>query len=914
MTSGSDPETIGPFRILRQIGEGGMGLVYEALQTEPVRRHVALKILRPHDAGNSVAARFAAEQQALALMDHPGIAKVFDAGTTEDGRQWFAMELVHGTSLTDYADAHGLDIPARVQLFARVCRAVQHAHQKGVIHRDLKPSNVLVTEHDNAPAPKIIDFGIAKAVGLRLTDTTLVTQFGVVIGTPAYMSPEQAEGTMLDIDTRSDIYSLGVMLYELLVSCLPVDPQEMGYAGFIAYLMTRDVDPPTPSTRYHTLDPARKRSAAHERGTSPARLREHLAGDLDWIVMAALEKDRNRRYESAGALATDLERYLRHEPISARPPSAVYQMRRFVSRHRVAVAATAVVAVALALGAVAATVGMVRARREAAIASAVSDFMSGLFVQNDPNRTGGRQMTVRQVLDQAAKQIDTGLAGQPLVQARLMQSIGDAYRGMGLFATAKPMLEGALSRAQRMGTDPLEIAGMQADLGYLLIFTSDFGRAESLLRTALATYRRRLGDGDRLTATTLENLVFLSLRSQRNLAEGEAMLREALPVERAAMGESPEVAETMYLHCWTLRELGRIVASDSVCEASLALLRRLYHDDRPIIAYNLLSVGHTRRMLGRYRDALAAYREALAMNRRLYPDGHAETGYALQSIASTYAAMGRPDSALPYAQQAAAMLRRALHPGATEVAPALVTLGGVLTDLRRFVQADAQYREALAIDSAGLGIENRRVGIHLIDRGQMELQRGRYRRADSLIVRGLGILRQTDVAGGSTLISPLDAAAQSAYRMGDRARAEALLREAMGTAERAPADHPLPYAVVRVDLARVLTETGDLDTACALADSARADLVHILGPDHWRVARAESVLGQCLSRAGHQAEAEHALREAYQRLQAARLPGDLFRRDAAAYLVEFYERTGRAAEARRSRADLAREEASGQAS
>jgi serine/threonine protein kinase/tetratricopeptide (TPR) repeat protein len=909
MSTGSGSETIGPFRLLRQIGEGGMGIVYEALQTEPVRRHVALKILRAHEAGEAVAARFAAEEQALALMDHPGIAKVFDAGTAEDGRQWFAMELVHGTSLTEYADAGGLDVPTRVQLFARICRAVQHAHQKGVIHRDLKPSNVLVTEQDGAPVPKIIDFGIAKAVGLRLADTTLVTQFGVVIGTPAYMSPEQAEGTMLDIDTRADVYSLGVMLYELLVGCLPVDPQQVGYPGFIAYLMTRDIDPPTPSSRFRTLDPQRKRSAARERRTTPTRLREHLAGDLDWIVMAALEKDRNRRYESAGALAIDLERYLRREPISARPPSAAYQLRKFVSRNRIAVMAAAVVVVALATGAVASTIAMVRARREAATASAVSSFMSELFVQSAPNESGARHVTVREVLDRAARQIDTGLAGQPLVQARLMRSLGNAYRGMGLFAGATPMLEGALSRAQRAGTDPLEIAGMQADLGYLLIFTSDFERADSLLRTSLATFRRRLGDGDSLTAMTLGNLVFVALRSQRDLAEGEAMLRQALPAEIAGMGESAPVGLNMYLHCWTLRELGRVVSSDSACAASLTLLRRFYKDDRPILAYNLLSVGHGRRMLGRYRDALAAYREALAMNRRLYPNGHPETAYALRSLASTYAAMGRPDSALPYAEEAAAMLRRTLGPGATELAPGLVGLGDVLTDLRRFVRADSQYREALAIDSAGLGVDNRRFGADLIDRGRMELQRGRFRPADAGIERGLGILRVTDSARSSTLISPLQAAGQAAYRVGDRARAETLLREALGIAERAPADHPLQYAAVRLDLARVLTEKGDLDTACTLADSARAVFERLLGPDHWRVAEAGSVLGRCLSRAGHQAEAEQGLREAYERLQAARLPGGLFRRDAAQYLVEYYERAGPPAAAHRYRVRLAAEEA-----
>jgi len=887
MSATPDLGVIDAYRIVRELGKGGMGVVYEALQTEPVRRSVALKVLRSHGGGKEEAARFSAEQQALALMDHPGIAKVFDAGTTDDGRRWFAMELVAGLSLTDYADHQRLDLSQRIALFARVCHAVQHAHQKGIIHRDLKPSNVLVAEQDSGPAPKVIDFGIAKAMGLRLTEETLVTQFGAVIGTPAYMSPEQAEGTTLDIDTRSDVYSLGVMLYELLVGCLPVDPHATGYAGFIAYLKTPDTDPPTPSNRYTTLDPERQGITAQNRGTSPGRLRERLSGDLDWIVMAALEKDRNRRYDSAGALAADLERYLHREPVSARPPSAAYQLRKFVSRNRVMVGAVALVIIALALGAVAATVQMVRARREATTASQVSDFMERLFTQSDPNETRGRQVTVREVLDRAATQIDTSLTSQPLVQARLMRSIGMAYVGLGMFGEARPLLSGALDRTERDGGDALEVATLQGDFGYLLTFLARFDEADSLLRRAFDTFRDHLGYGDTHTATTLSNLVFNALRSQRRIPEADSMLREALPAEIAGLGaDDPAVGLSAYMHCWALRDLGHRVAADSACEASLELLKRSRGADAPQVAYNTLALGHARRALGQYAAARDAYREALALNRRLYTGDHPEIAYALQGLSIAYRYDGYPDSALTYANEAYAMLHRIFDTTSTELAGGLSALADALTDLRRFDEAAARYREAATIDSTTLGPDSWRFSIRIGDLGTMELQRGNVDRAYALHQRTLAIARHQVQAGSPRLIFPLTNAAHSAYRRGDFGQAEKLLREALAIARRVPDDYPLEYASVQTDLARLLTDMGHSDEACALADSGRTGFVRTVGPGNWRSAMAETVLGWCLARAGDRLEGERDVREGLKRLEAARLPGDLYRRDAARYLAE----------------------------
>src|SRR5262245_5868546 len=324
---------IGPYKLLQQLGEGGMGTVFMAEQTQPVERKVALKIIKPGMDSRQVIARFAAEKHALAMMDHPNIARVLDAGTTASGRPYFVMELVKGVPITQYCDEHHLTPHQRLELFLPVCQAVQHAHQKGIVHRDLKPSNVLVARYDERPVAKVIDFGVAKAVGPRLTEQTLFTEFGQMLGTVEYMSPEQAGLNQLDIDTRSDIYSLGVLLYELLTGSTPLETQRVKKAAILEALrLVREEEAPKPSTRLSTTDQLPSISA--KRGLEPRKLSLLVRGDLDWIVMKSLEKDRNRRYETANALAADVQRYLHDEPVQACPPSVGYRFRKFASRNR----------------------------------------------------------------------------------------------------------------------------------------------------------------------------------------------------------------------------------------------------------------------------------------------------------------------------------------------------------------------------------------------------------------------------------------------------------------------------------------------------------------------------------------------------------------------------------------------------
>src|SRR5262245_42014060 len=370
---------IGPYKLVEQLGEGGFGVVFLAEQERPVRRNMALKIIKPGMDTRQVIARFEAERQALAMMDHPNIAKVYDAGATENGRPYFVMDLVQGVPITDYCDQCNLTTRERLELFITVCQAVQHAHQKGIIHRDLKPTNVLVAMQDGNPSPKIIDFGVAKAVGQRLTEHTLTTAFAQMVGSPLYMSPEQAELSPLGVDTRSDIYSLGVMLYELLAGTTPFDKDRLHDASYDELRrIIREEEPPRPSTRISTLAADLATTVAERRRTDARRLCEQVRGELDWIVMKCLEKDRNRRYETPSSLARDIERYLHDEPVQACPPSAVYRLKKFVRRNKIAAAF-----VLLLVGAVAAlAVSNIQTRRnerraitESAKAKAVSDFL-----------------------------------------------------------------------------------------------------------------------------------------------------------------------------------------------------------------------------------------------------------------------------------------------------------------------------------------------------------------------------------------------------------------------------------------------------------------------------------------------------------------------------------------------------------
>jgi serine/threonine protein kinase len=530
---------IGPYKLLELIGEGGMGLVFMAEQTQPVRRRVALKVVKPGMDTRQVVARFEAERQALALMDHPHIAKVFDAGVTESGRPYFVMELVRGVPVTEYCDEHRLTTRQRLELFVSVCQAVQHAHQKGIIHRDLKPSNVLVTQHDTVAVPKIIDFGIAKATGSAvggLTERTLFTNFAQMMGTPLYMSPEQAEMNGLDVDTRSDVYSLGVMLYELLTGTTPFETETLKKVGLDEMRrMIREDEPPTPSRRLSTLSAQDCSTVSDRRGTDGRRLGQVLHGELDWIVMKALEKDRDRRYESASALAADVQRYLHDEAVEACPPSAGYRLRKYARRNRRELVTAGVVAVALVTATVVSTWQAVRARQaqhqaetdrdraeaaegrsatDSAIAKAVADFLQQDLLrqvnpraQRDEGFEPARNLTVKEALDRAAGRIGRRFEDQPLVEATIQITIANAYAGVGERPLALPHMERAFAlRKTLLGPDDPDTIDAMKRLAGLCQLVGRFAEAITLHKQILENCEARLGPDDPETLVCMSDL------------------------------------------------------------------------------------------------------------------------------------------------------------------------------------------------------------------------------------------------------------------------------------------------------------------------------------------------------------------------------------------------------------------------
>jgi serine/threonine protein kinase/TolA-binding protein len=644
---------IGRFRLLEKIGEGGFGVVYIAEQKTPVKRRVALKIIKLGMDTRSVVARFEAERQALAMMDHPNIAKVFDAGATDTGRPYFVMELVRGIPITDYCDQNNLPPIQRLGLFIDVCHAIQHAHQKGVIHRDIKPSNILVTLHDGVPVPKVIDFGIAKATQGDLTDKTIYTQLQQFIGTPAYMSPEQAEMSGLDVDTRSDIYSLGVLLYELLTGTTPFDAKELMNAGMDEMRRRiRETEPMRPSNRLSGMTGADSTGTAKRRGMDASKLVGLLRGDLDWVVMKCLEKDRTRRYETANGLAMDIQRHLNNEPITARPPSSVYRFRKALRRNKLAFGAAAVVMLALLLGIAVSTWQAVRATRaraatlvekqradeQASVARSIAASLQQMLGSANPDTAKGHDYTVRQLLDEYENSLSDKLADQPEAEAELQETIGNAYWRLGEGDKGVKHLERALElRGRVFGAQHEQYADTLVDYAWALMQLDRNKEAEARSREALGIYRNR-GIGGQRVIRALQTLQVI-LDGGGRTDEIEPLVNEALAEAAKTPGvEYPEIAGIYHGLIQAKLNHSEFAEAERLARLSLAMHLRLEGPDHPETGWGYRNLGNVLNTAGHgFAEALQADEQALAIFRKDFPPDHVNIGYALVGITNTVA-------------------------------------------------------------------------------------------------------------------------------------------------------------------------------------------------------------------------------------------------------------------------------------
>jgi serine/threonine protein kinase/tetratricopeptide (TPR) repeat protein len=1004
---------IGPYKLIEQIGEGGFGIVFLAEQQYPLQRRVALKVLKAGMDSAQVVARFEAERQALALMEHPNIAQVLDGGETAAGRPYFVMELVKGVPITRYCDEHRLTPRDRLALFVPVCHAVQHAHQKGIIHRDLKPTNVLVTTLDGQPVPKVIDFGVAKAMGQKLTERTLVTGFGGIVGTLEYMSPEQAEFNALDVDTRADIYSLGVMLYELLTGTTPLTKKNLQDHALTEILrLIREDEPPNPSTRIReTTEPLASISA--QRRLELASLSKELRGELDWIVMKALEKDRTRRYETARDLARDLDRYLRNEAVEAGPVSARYRLKKLLSRHRNLLATGAAFVLLLVVAllvsswlAVRATIAEGKARAqaeaaeqarsaesnerqraeiqkkraedaesqarldrekalaekrrandEAAIAKAVNVFLlKDLLGQADiRNQPGGGPhnptITVRELLDRAAKAIAGKFSGQEQTEAAIRLTLGDAYQALGDYAEAEKHLERSLAlrkqalgadhldtlksmndlavlyesrgryadaeelyrralegRRAKLGDDHLDTLGSLNDLGTLFQARGRFAEAEPLLKQVLERRMAKLGDKDGRTLDSLNNLAAL-FQVQGRYDEAEPLYVRALAGSRATLGDDhPETVVTMANLATLYHWRGRYAEAEPLLKQALRLNSAKRGADHPSTVMTMHNLASLYMEQGNFDEAERMFKQVLDVRRRKLGHDHPNTLFSITSLASLYETCGRYELAEPLLSQVADVNRAKLGRDHPNTLFSLSRLASLDQQRGRYDKAEALFSEVLTLSRAQLGPDHPDVLGHSNNLAMFFQDRGRYKEAEPLLLAA--------IAGAKKKLGPLhpktltfiDNLAELRAKQGKPELAESELRETAELHRVKSGAGSLAYAGALASLTQNLIyqrKYSDAEPVARLCLAIRAKEE----PGQWTTFHARSLLGVGLLGQHKYTEAEPLLREGYEGMSShtAKLPVMIVRHrqnDVLTYLVRLYEELGKQDEATKWRKKL----------
>ena len=763
LTEADFPRVAG-YRLEQRLGEGGMGEVWLARQTDP-RRQVALKIIKRGMDTKEVVARFEAERQALALMNHPNLAKVFEAGETSVGRPYFAMEHIKGEPITTYCDRNRLALSDRLELFIQVCEGVQHAHQKAVIHRDIKPSNILVSvEEDGDPRAKIIDFGVAKATSQELTQHTLFTALGQLVGTPEFMSPEQAEMTEAGIDTRTDVYSLGMVLYVLLTGMLPFDSRDLRADGLTEIRRKiREEEPPRPSSRVTALDD-QAAQIAWSRSTDSAALVRLLRGDLDWITLRALHKDRARRYGSPAELAADLRRHLTNQPVLACPPARSYRMAKFLRRHRWGVSSAAAIVLALSVGVVGTSVGLIRARSEAARANheanaarQVTDFLVDTFSVPAPRNSLGEPPSAREILDHGAQRLREELADQPDLRSRLLRTVGETYSELGFYE-----------------------------------------QAESLLREAMSLHELH-GASDLERALVLRNVADVLGSKDQSLAEARRYAEEALQFHEKVEPALPlELAQSLHVLSAILVDLAEYEAAQAALERSLTIRTREVGDDHDLVASTLHDLGRLARLRGNHETALATLERAAEIWQALFGEKHPSLATAQSNISIVLFEQGRLEESIDVASRALRIFNEVYGQDHPETATQINVMGGLLHVSGRLQEAESSYRRALEIWQSRLGERSSRVAAVLNNLGELARDRGNFAAANDYFEQSMAmkelLLSPEDPRLGYTLGEWAD----SRSREGDMEAAESLYRRALEVyANGVGIDHPSALKISR---------------------------------------------------------------------------------------------------------------------
>jgi eukaryotic-like serine/threonine-protein kinase len=862
---------IGRYHLLQKIGEGGMGEVWLAEQKEPVRRRVALKLVKAGMNSREVIARFESERQALALMDHPAIAKVFDAGSTPQGAPYFVMEYVAGVPITNYCDNHRLNTRERLDLFMRVCEGVQHAHQKAIIHRDLKPSNILVINVDGRAAPKIIDFGVAKALTQKLTADTMFTRVGALLGTPQYMSPEQADSSGEDIDTRTDVYSLGIILYELLAGAPPLDLRRIAFDEFLRRL--REEEPAKPSTKIRTQDAATSTALAHKRQTEPLALAKEIRGDLDSITLKALEKERSRRYGSPSDLAADIERHLNNEAVLAVPPSAAYRAREFARRYRMALATAGAFLLVLLAAAGISVWQSIRATRQrdradaaAAAAQAVNDFLqndllaqAGASSQVGPSAKPDPDLKVRTALDRAAARIAGKFDRQPEVEAAIRETIGQTYTDLGLYPDAQKQLDRALDLYRRvLGAENPKTLQTMSRLGETASRQGKYPEAEALFSRTLGIQRRVLGPEHPDTLLSMSNLAS-SYFYQGKFAQAEALYRQTLEIQSRVLGPAnSETLSSMNGLASSYQQQGKLAEAEALHRQTLENRRRVLGPEHPRTLASMNNVGIDDFRQGKYAEAEALWSQTLDIRRRVLGPQHPDTLQSMNNLATLYGQEGKYAEAEVLFSQNLEIKRRVLGPQHPDTLYSSSNLAVAYQLQGKYAQAETLFKQTLEIQRRTLGPEHPWTIQTLAGMASMYQRQGKYDAAEKFAAQTLAAQRHLS---GSENPDTMDAAADLALAyqsQGKFAESEPLARE-----------------VIEFDRKK--------------------------RPDDWQRFHAESLLGASLAGQKKYTEAEPLLLEGYQAMAARKnrmgVP-DYYHLDLAReWLVQLYEASGQPAKA-----------------